>query len=138
MTTSTISRATATPTTTTAPTEAAAADWRAELIAEHGRTREIAEAALRAELTGRLHELTGREVSPRSVTLSSERRAIAWLDGVQFRLEGLELTVVRSCLHCGVEELTSPPVRSRADLAYALAGWEPRGRQCQIEDPAEW
>jgi hypothetical protein len=119
-------------------TETAPVDWRAEAIAEHARSRVAGEAARRAELAGRLRDLTGRTIAPESVMLPTERRAIAWVDGVQFRLEGPELTIVRPCVHCGVEELTSPPLRGRADLGYALAAWEPRGAQCQIEDPPEW
>ena len=138
MTTSIASRETAAQTTTVRPAGATPVDWRADAIAEYEWSRVAAGAVLRAELAGRLRELTGREIAPGSVLLSTERRAIAWVDGVQFRLEELELRIVRPCVHCGVEELTSPPVRGRADLGYALGAWEPRGAQCQIEDPPEW
>jgi hypothetical protein len=127
-----------------APTESAAArpdgaarDWRAEAVARSERSREASTAALRAELVGRLGDLTGLRVPAERVLVSDGRRALAWVDGVQFRLEGGELTIACACVHCGVNELESPPVRSRDDLDYVLAVWEPRCRQCPLEDPPE-
>jgi hypothetical protein len=133
-------------TTREAPTEAAAArrdqtaryDWRAEAVARYERSHEASAAALRAELVGRLSDLAGRLVPAERVLGSDGRRALVWVDGVQFRLEGGELTIVCACTHCGLNEIASPPVRSRDDLDYVLAVWEPRCRQCPLEDPPEW
>ena len=137
MTTSTLSRPAATSMTIW-PAEMARADWRAEAIAEHERTREAAQAARRAELAWRVRELTGRAVAVESVMLPTERRAIAWVDGVNFRLDGHELSIVRPCSHCGVAEVISPPIGGRAELGYAIGPWEPRCPQCPVEDPPGW
>ncbi|HZR00728.1 MAG TPA: hypothetical protein VFC93_18155 [Chloroflexota bacterium] len=115
-----------------------AADWRAAAIAEYEQSREAGAETRRAALVERLRELTGRVVPPERVIVQEGRRALAWVDGVQFRLEGTELTIARGCVHCGLGEMTSPPVRTRADLGYALIGWEPRCTQCPAEDPPEW
>jgi hypothetical protein len=123
--------------TTIRPAGAAAADWRASAVAEYERAREVGEAALRADLAARVRDLTGRAISPASVIVTSERRGLAWVDSVQFRLEGCDLTVARPCAHCGVGEVVSPPVQGRADLGYVLGAWEPRCRHCPIEDPAD-
>jgi len=117
---------------------AVAADWRAAAIAEYEQSRAAAAETRRAALVERLRELTGRVVPPEHVFVQEGRRALAWVDGVQFRLEGPELTVARGCVHCGLGEMTSPPVRTRAELGYALIGWEPRCTQCPAEDPPEW
>jgi hypothetical protein len=134
MATSIASRPAPAPTVTIWSAEPTTNDWRAEAIAEYERARAVGQDALRAELAGRVRDLTGRAVRLDSVVVTDQGSALAWVDGVKFQLEGLELTIVRPCVHCGVDEVTSPPIRTRADLGRALSAWRPRCGQCELED----
>lgn len=114
-------------------------DWRTAAIETYRRELPGLGAALAADLQLRLLDLTGRMPAPEAIYIDVPARlAQVALDGVIFRLQGAELVVMRACGWCGRELLASPPVRSHADLGYVLSDWEPRGRDCQPEDPPDW
>jgi hypothetical protein len=118
---------------------AATTDWQTAAIEVYRRELPGVGAALAADLRLRLMDLTGRLPAPEAIYVDVPARlAQVVLDGVIFRLQGSELVVMRACSWCGRELLASPPVRTRAELGYVLSAWEPRGPDCQPEDPPDW
>jgi hypothetical protein len=77
-------------------------------------------------------------LAPEAIFVNTEaRRATTVLDGVIFRLDGSDLTILRACAYCGTDQFTSPAIRTIADLGFALTDWTPLHKDCQPEDPAE-
>ncbi|HMQ32090.1 MAG TPA: hypothetical protein PKD53_15280 [Chloroflexaceae bacterium] len=114
---------------------AKAGDWKTRAVAAYsGRV-----AGPAAELAQAINELTDRAIGAEQIWADqSGATATALLDGERFRREGGQLVLLRPCAHCGTGLLASPPLRSRSDLGYALAGWQPLHPGCQAEDPADW
>ena len=116
-------------------------DWRTAAIAAHRRSDHDETATMLAELAARVLELTGRRVAETSLlsqrSATGERAATVVVDGAAFQLRRGTLVLLVTCAHCGLGQLTSPAIASRADLGYALAAWEPRCQHCEPEDPRE-
>lgn len=125
---------------TAAPDTWAAAPpaWQAAAVAAYALEAGAGGTHLRAELTSRVHALTGCAIPDGAITVNGDaRRATATLDGVVFRLRGYDLILLRPCAYCGTGRFESPSLCSRADLGHALAGWHPYHAGCEPADPAE-
>jgi hypothetical protein len=121
------------------PVTAPTTDWRAAAIAAYWQDQPDAFSAMVADLRLRLLDLIGRAPEPAAVIVDRiARTAQVAIDGVIFRLQGQDLVLLRGCATCGLRQYVSPPIRSRADLGYALAIWEPHCPDCEPEDPREW
>jgi hypothetical protein len=115
------------------------ADWPAHAISAYYYAQRQALAALPTLLATRVSALTGRSITPEDVFVDYDAElAVVVVDGVVFRAHDGQVTVLRSCVECGIERFESAPIFSRADLGYALRGWQPRCQGCQDEDPANW
>lgn len=115
------------------------ADWQARAVAAYQRSEHEEIAALRAELAARISGFIQRPVSLEPIVVDHAARvATAVVDGVLFRLQQQDLVLIRSCAHCGIGQLASPPIAGMTDLGRALAGWEPRCAQCLPEDSTDW
>lgn len=122
-----------------APASGPTTDWRAAAIAAYWQDQPDAFSAMVADLRLRLLDLIGRAPDPASVIVNRvARTAQVAIDGIIFRLQGHDLVLLRGCVTCGLHQYVSPPIRSRADLGYALAIWEPHCPDCEPEDPREW
>ncbi|MCC6626520.1 MAG: hypothetical protein IT340_03845 [Chloroflexi bacterium] len=114
-------------------------DWRSAAIAAYWQDQPDAFSAMVADLRLRLLDLIGRAPDAAAVIVDRfARTAQVAIDGVIFRLQDQDLVLLRGCAACGLRQYVSPPIRSRADLGYALAIWEPRCPDCEPEDPREW
>jgi len=103
--------------------------------------RAVVDAArlrLQRRLADRLFALTAF-VAPTEaiITDAAGQSASTMVDGVQFRLRGDELMIVRPCAHCGTGRFASEPLERPADLDYALAVWAPYHRECEPQDPPD-
>jgi hypothetical protein len=115
------------------------ADWQARAISSYRHARRQALATLPQLLSTRVSALTGRAISPEDVFVDQDAElATVVVDGVVFRAHHQQVVILRSCVECGIERFESAPLWSRADLGYALRGWQPRCHSCQEEDPANW
>jgi hypothetical protein len=95
-------------------------------------------AELRADMAARLLALTGQVVSPETIFVEPHTRtAVTVIDGLVFRLVQDELTLMRSCAHCGTGQFVSPAIAGNFDLGYALTDWEPLHADCAPDDPRE-
>lgn len=111
-------------------------DWMARALAAYMRRYDA--EALRGTIARQVRLLTGRSPAPEQIWADGERRvATAVVDGAVFRLEQGELRLMRPCAHCGVGQIASAPLRSEADLGYALGFWEPLHADCEPEDAAD-
>ncbi|NTU80560.1 MAG: hypothetical protein HGA45_14480 [Chloroflexales bacterium] len=112
------------------------ASWKARAVADFG---QHGDEDLAVSLLGAVRALTGQQVSPEHMWVSSARRAAAVsVDNIRFRWEQSQLVVLRPCVHCGLGQLASLALHSRADLGYALSAWQPRHPGCEQEDPTDW
>jgi hypothetical protein len=110
--------------------------WQARAVATY---RQQGASSLVEALRRAIRELAGEEAPADRIWVNeAERAAGAVVDGVHFRWEHDRLVLLRPCAHCGLGLLASPPLRTRADLGYALAAWEPRHPDCEPDDPADW
>ena len=110
-----------------------ASGWQAFAIAAYQQSQ--GDLALRLTLAQRLRELTGQSLPLASIyTDSAERLASTTLDGVRFRLQHGQLSVLRSCVCCDQGALASPALHGPADLGYALSDWQPHHAACADED----
>jgi hypothetical protein len=126
--------------TTAAPDTWAAAPpaWQTAAVAAYALEAGAGGTHLRAELSMRVHELTGCAISDGAITVNCEaRRASAALDREVFQLRGHDLILLRPCAYCGTGCFESPSLCSRADLGHALAGWHAYHAGCEPADPAE-
>lgn len=115
-----------------------ARDWQADMIAAYQETLDQARPLAMA-LAARVYALAGRVVDPESVFVDQEAgRAVAVVDGVIFRMRNGQVTILRPCAECGIGQIESPSITTRADLGFALSGWEPRHAGCEPEDPMNW
>ena len=118
---------------------AQADDWKTQASAAYQQRRQDECSALRLTLARRLRALIGREIDANGIWVDlDERIALASVDGVHFRLEQSQLTMLRPCAVCGGGQFASPPLMSQADVGYALSAWQPRHPHCQPEDPVNW
>jgi hypothetical protein len=109
------------------------------ILAQYARAAKHTPEQLREELGARLRLLMGRHIPVELIWADNEGQAATLqLDGVRFRLRHGSLVVMRPCVECGLGTFESAAIREGQDVAYALAGWEPRCRHCPIEDPANW
>ena len=116
-----------------------ARNWQAEAIGLYQQARQRETAALKAELTNRVHALTGREVEANSIYVDlDERFAQVVVDGITFRWRQSGLALLRPCVACGNGPFESSPLHSPADLGYALSAWQPLHAGCQAEDSVGW
>ncbi|MFO7170542.1 MAG: hypothetical protein DIU80_021140 [Chloroflexota bacterium] len=114
-------------------------DWKARAVARYQERQRHEAVELRDALARRLHTLTGLEIAPERIWVDrAERIAGVTVDGVHFRWESGQLTLVRPCELCGIGEIASKPLHTQADIGYALSDWQPRHPACQPEDPANW
>ena len=114
-------------------------DWKTQAIATYQQRRRQEDSALRIALARRLRALIGVEVDRDDIWVDlDERSALATVDGVRFRWEQSQLVMLRPCALCGGGQFASQPLTSRADVGYALSGWQPRHPQCQPDDPVSW
>jgi len=103
----------------------------------HGEHDDV--AALRVDLAARVAALTGQPIAPETITIArASKQARIAVDGVRFQLQNGELSILRTCVECGLTTHASPPISSRADLGYALAGWQPRGNCCTPDEDEDW
>jgi hypothetical protein len=94
-------------------------------------------AYVRSELAIRVQALTGRMILDSPIAADGAARWVtAVVDGVAFQLQGHDLRLLRPCAHCGTGHFTSSSLVSRADLGYALSGWQPYHAGCEPADPA--
>lgn len=115
------------------PAEARIPRWRAQAVAEYGRSLPARRTRLRTELASRLLELTGTLLLPENLYVDTdERLAVANVDGVSFRLyrHGV-LVLVRPCTYCGTGLFESPEIDGRTDLGYALSACFPLHKDCE-------
>ena len=121
----------------TAP-RAALEDWRAAVIAAYHRSEHQDTVALQNELAAQIQALTQRAIRPATITVDRDTRlATAVVDHIMFRLHERRLLIIRPCSSCGYGQFASSPIASHPDLGHALAGWEPRCSQCELDDPDE-
>ena len=128
---------------TLAPTYIPAAsqpiDWQARAVRSYQHAQRQALTILPELLASRVSALTGRSVEPKDVFVDMDAElATVVVDGVVFRAHDQQVFVLRECAECVIERFESPPLYSRADLGYALRGWQPLCSSCQPEDPANW
>jgi hypothetical protein len=110
-----------------------ALDWKAQAIAAY--IRQGREQPLRDLFVQQLHALTGRDVPAERVWVdASGRHASAAVDGSLFGSEHGQLVLMRPCVHCGTGTFASPPLKTQADLGYALAAWQPLHPDCTPHD----
>lgn len=111
--------------------------WQAAALRAYALGAGADSAHLRSELAACVQALTGRTISDGPITADgTTRRMTAVVDGVAFQLQGHDLRLLRPCAHCGTGRFASPSLTSRADLGYALAGWQPYHAGCEPTDPA--
>jgi len=116
-----------------------AGDWKARSVATYRQAQSQEIATLPAELSVRVHSLTGRTLAPESIFVDPQAQlATAVADGAVFRLREGQLVLVRSYAECGNQQFESPPLVTQADLGYALSAWQPLCPDSQPEDPANW
>jgi hypothetical protein len=121
------------------PAAAQPVDWQARAIRSYRHAQRLALTTLPDLLASRVSALTGRSVDPEDVFVDIDTEiATVVVDGVVFRAHHQQVVVLRECVECGIERFESPPLYSRADLGYALRGWQPLCRNCRPEDPANW
>jgi hypothetical protein len=117
---------------------APARDWQVEAVAAYD-DAEAQERPLASALAARIYTLSGRVVAPEAIFVDAAAgRAAVVVDGVTFRMRNGQVVILRPCHECGLGHLESAPLATRADLGYALSGWEPRHAGCEAEDPANW
>jgi hypothetical protein len=115
------------------------ADWPAHALSAYYYAQRQALAALPKLLATRVSALTDRTINPEDLFVDYDAElAVVVVDGVVFRAHDGQVTILRTCVECGIERFKSAPLFSRADLGYALSAWQPRCRGCQEEDPANW
>lgn len=113
-------------------------DWRASAVAAYQQIRGSASFRLQEGLATRLQVLTGRAIAPETIFVDPDADlSVAVVDGVIFRMRQGQVRLLRPCAECGVRQVESHALVSRADLGYALSDWEPRCPDCQPEDPAD-
>jgi hypothetical protein len=114
-------------------------DWQARAISSYRHSQHQALAALPQLLATRVSALTGRSISSEDVFVDQDAElATVVVDGVVFRAHNQQVVILRSCVECGIKRFESVPLWSRADLGYALRGWQPRCDSCQDEDSVNW
>ena len=127
---------------TVAATRQVVLDWRTAAIAAYRRSDHDETATMLAELAARVRELTGRRVAETAIlsgrSATGERTATVAVDGAVFALWRGKLVLLVPCIHCGLGQLASPAIESRADLGYTLAGWKLRCQHCEPEDLREY
>ena len=102
-------------------------------------TEAVISAALRSELSRRIEAIMNYRPSPETIYANPVTLvATISLNGSLFRLEGERLALIRPCAYCGTGEFRSIPLTDLADLAYALAVWEPLHPDCREADPVGW
>ncbi len=114
--------------------------WQAAALATYAHESAVGGANLRAELTAQVQALTGCAIPDPDRTIAVDRdarRATVTVDGVVFQLQGHDLLLLRPCAYCGTGRFASPPIVGRADLGYALSGWQPYHRDCEPVDSAD-
>jgi hypothetical protein len=110
--------------------------WMARAVAAY--MQRYDEANLRTTIARQVRLLTDRMPADEQIWVDSASRAASVaVDGMLFRFEQGQLTLMRPCAHCGVGLIASAPLRSEADLGHALAVWQPLHHDCRPEDPAE-
>lgn len=119
--------------------QATSASWQNRAVAEYARSADERSAALRHELAARVAELTSQPIAPASIySDDAASLAVVNVGGAVFRLQDRDLTLLRPCVHCGTGQHLSAPLRTLADLGYALGPWQPRCSHCEPVDPANW
>lgn len=113
-------------------------EWQRRAIEGYRRQRPGAAASLRNEIAARVGRLIGRSIDVSTVVVDEQHQAaLLTVDGVQFRWDRSELTIIRPCAHCGVGRFASPPIRDVRDLGYALSDWTPVDPHCEPFEPDE-
>jgi hypothetical protein len=112
-------------------------DWKARAITIYHERRPHEDTILRMALADRVYALTGIAIEEVWVD-RDEQVVLAMVDSILFRYAGEQLTVLRPCALCGSGRITSPPLRSLADVGYALSAWQPRHPECQPDDSIHW
>ena len=114
-------------------------DWHACAISAYHHARCQVLNVLPELLATRVSTLTGRSISSEDVFVDQDAElATVVVDGVVFRAHNQQVVILRSCVECGIKRFESAPLWSRADLGYALRGWQPRCDSCQDEDSVNW
>jgi hypothetical protein len=109
--------------------------WQSEIIRRYQGERQREAGAMQAELVARVRSMTGRLAAAEAVYVDLDARlAQVTLDGVMFRWRRDELVLVRPCAECGVGQFESPPLRSPADVGYALSVWRPTHDGCEQDE----
>jgi hypothetical protein len=115
------------------------ADWQARAMSSYRQAQRQALATLPELLASRVSALTGRAIVAEDVFVDQDAElATVVVDGVVFRAHHGQVVVLRSCVECGIQRFESAPLYSRADLGYALSGWQPRCQGCEEEDSVNW
>ncbi|MDQ3864131.1 MAG: hypothetical protein M3317_11650 [Actinomycetota bacterium] len=105
--------------------------WRAAATEEYEGSWPIRHADLRADLSARIVELTGRR-APLQKIYTDGHLAVAGVDGATFRLyHGGDLVLVRTCAYCATDHFESPQIATLSDLGYALSAWRPLHEDCE-------
>ena len=113
--------------------------WHSRAVEAYRQSEQSENAGLRVELAARIAALIGRAIALESIYVDyATRTATATIDGITFQFRGQELMLLRHCDECGIGRFTSPPIRTLADLGYALSAWQPLCHNCQPEDPPNW
>jgi hypothetical protein len=134
----TIARRT-TPALAEASTRPRSTDWQARAIGSYRQAQRKALDALPELLATRVSGLTGRSINPEDVFVDRDAElATVVVDGVVFRAHDHKVVILRTCEECGIQRFESAPLFSRADLGYALRGWQPRCPGCEEEDSVNW
>ena len=112
------------------------AEWQRRAVERYRRQQPDAAAALRADIAARVGRLTGRGIDLSMVVVDEQQQvALVTIDGVQFRWDRSQLTVIRPCAHCGLGSFASAPIRDARDLGHALSDWKPLHPDCQPFEP---
>jgi hypothetical protein len=115
------------------------ADWQARAISSYRQAQRQALVTLPQLLASRVSALTGRSIVSEDVFVDPDAElATVVVDGVVFRAHNGQVVVLRTCVECEIARFESAPLYSRADLGYALGGWQPRCHSCEEEDSANW
>lgn len=115
------------------------ADWQARATSSYRQAQRQTLATLPELLASRVSALTGRSIVAEDVFLDQDAElATIVVDGVVFRAHHGQVVVLRACVECGIARFESAPLYSRADLGYALSGWQPRCQGCEEEDSINW
>ncbi len=113
--------------------------WQVEAVNLYRQAHRQQAENVGAELAACIEALTGVKVAAGGLFVDRRScRATASLQGVTFRLQAGEMVLVRPCSYCGCGLFTSPAIKSRQDLGYAIGVWEPLCQHCPSAEMCEW